>query len=317
MRAVSEYVALRRASGSPFVSSATTLHAFCKHCGDVELWRVTTELISRFLHANETSQVTRVSKFSALKCFLNYYTVRGLLPAFPLTPPAKPKSYRAPFIYTPGQVRALLRATESCQTRATGLAGTTFRMLLLLLYSTGASVSEVLSVRSADIDVRRKQITFRATVSKPGRTLPIGSDLAYAVSQYLENGHPTIRLEALIFLTPLGGMLSRPNLCARFKRLRSIAGIEAESAECTPRLQDLRYTFAVHRLQSWIEAGTNLNELLPALSAYMGYASLTAAEQFLAYVPERFREDVQKLSPSKGVRRWSDDTVLMSFLTQL
>ena len=181
----------------------------------------------------------------------------------------------------------------------------------------GASVSEVLSVRSADIDVRRKQITFRATVSKPGRTLPIGSDLAYAVSQYLENGHPTIRLEALIFLTPLGGMLSRPNLCARFKRLRSIAGIEAESAECTPRLQDLRYTFAVHRLQSWIEAGTNLNELLPALSAYMGYASLTAAEQFLAYVPERFREDVQKLSPSKGVRRWSDDTVLMSFLTQL
>jgi hypothetical protein len=43
------------------------------------------------------------------------------------------------------------------------------------------------------------------------------------------------------------------------------------------------------------------------------YASLTSAERFLALVPDRFKQDVQKLSPAKGRKPWSEDARLMGF----
>ena len=71
-----------------------------------------------------------------------------------------------------------------------------------------------------------------------------------------------------------------------------MSGLSAASSGRPPRLQDFRYTFAVHRLKTWIETGANLSEMLPALSTYMGYASLLKAEEFLAYAPQRFRDDL-------------------------
>jgi hypothetical protein len=68
-------------------------------------------------------------------------------------------------------------------------------------------------------------------------------------------------------------------------------------------------------LNHWIKQRADLNELLPALSTYMGYASLTKAEQFLAYAPERFREDLRKLSPASGRRHRRDNPELLRSLT--
>jgi hypothetical protein len=57
--------------------------------------------------------------------------------------------------------------------------------------------------------------------------------------------------------------------------------------------------------------------MIPALSTYMGYASLMSAEQYLAYVPERFRGVLQKLSPARGRGHWRDNPELMRYLAGL
>ena len=84
-----------------------------------------------------------------------------------------------------------------------------------------------------------------------------------------------------------------------------------------PRMQDLRPTFAVHRLTSWIKQGVDMNRMLPALSAYMGYSGLVAAEKFLALTPERFRRQLRILSPENGRKHWRNDCELMTFLAKL
>jgi integrase/recombinase XerD len=99
--------------------------------------------------------------------------------------------------------------------------------------------------------------------------------------------------------------------------LHSTVGVKNSAGGGAPRLQDFRYTFAVHRVRSWLQAGDDLNELLPSLSAYMGYASLTKSEEFLAYAPERFHENLLKLSPRKARLRWTDDSGLIAFLSSL
>jgi integrase/recombinase XerD len=84
-----------------------------------------------------------------------------------------------------------------------------------------------------------------------------------------------------------------------------------------PRLHDLRYTFAVHRLTAWHKRGADLNRMIPALSVYMGYMNLSAAARFLSLTPERFRAQLNKLSPRQGKRRWRDNAALMHFLSTL
>ena len=82
-------------------------------------------------------------------------------------------------------------------------------------------------------------------------------------------------------------------------------------------MQDFRATFAVHRLVSWIRQGADLNRMIPALSTYMGYPELAAAEKYLAFAPERFREQLNQLSPIKRKRHWRNDPELMRFLSNL
>jgi hypothetical protein len=57
--------------------------------------------------------------------------------------------------------------------------------------------------------------------------------------------------------------------------------------------------------------------MLPALSVYMGQVGLTSTERYLSMTPERFRKELNKLSPDKGKRHWRHDTVLMRFLEGL
>ncbi len=76
-----------------------------------------------------------------------------------------------------------------------------------------------------------------------------------------------------------------------FRNLRRLAGVQRyDGATYQPRMHDLRATFAVHRLTSWLRQGGDLNRLIPALSAYMGQVGLGSSERYLKLTPERFRK---------------------------
>ncbi len=96
-----------------------------------------------------------------------------------------------------------------------------------------------------------------------------------------------------------GEALKRGYFYERFGSCNAIAGVSKRSDGRGARPQDLRFSFAVHRISQCIRRAEDLNRLLPALSTYMGYSSLTKSEQFLAYAPDRFREDLRKLSPAR------------------
>ena len=107
-------------------------------------------------------------------------------------------------------------------------------------------------------------------------------------------------------------------IAKNFKKLRLIAGIKRwDGSRYQPRVSDLRFTFAVHRITKCIEDGVDLNLMLPALAAYMGQVGLGSTERYLFMTPERFRGDLDKLSPMRGKGQWSGDLELMRFLASL
>ena len=315
--AVAKYVSRRRSDGSPFVSGEVNLKALCKWVGDIELSSLAAKTVAEFVDSPRCAAVTRVSKFSSIKCFVDYWCLRGEMPALGLDKPARPLSLPGPFIYTRAQVKALLHATGKCQSRAIRLDSRTVRMIMLTLYATGCSVDEVFKLRRSDISFKSKRICFRSSQVPQGRCIPIRGEFRTALAEYLSAEEKSKSGDGSLFLDRDGEPIKKGNFYERFKLFNVIAGVSKRSDGRGPRLQDLRFSFAVHRIAQCIRRTDDLNKLLPALSTYMGYSSLTKSEQFLAYAPDRFREDLHKLSPAKGSRHWRDNVSLMDDLLHL
>lgn len=315
--AVETYVSLRRSNGSPFVSSEVTLKALCRWCGPMELSSLDAKRVAGFINSPRCAAVTRVSKFSSIKCFVDHWSLRGQMPALNLDKPPKPHCVPGPFIYTQDQVKALLDATETCPSRGGSLDGRAARMLLLTLYATGCGVDEVFGLTHSDIRFKEKRIYFKGNYRLQGRCIPIGQELRSALAEYIGTKKTLKSGDEPLFTDRSGEALKKGRFYEWFKSYAATAGLNKRSDGRGPRLEDLRFSFAVHRISQSIRRNDDLNRLLPALSTYMGYASLTRSEQFLAYAPDRFREDLQKLSPAKGSRHWRDDPSLMDDLRNL
>jgi integrase/recombinase XerD len=314
--AVRDYLIFRRSEGSQGTSAESILRALCRQLGRQELKDIHANQISTFINDPQTLSVTRMSKFSVVRCFFDHYAVRQYIPFVSLERPPRMVVPRFPLIYTRNQIRSLLLTTRRCSVRAE-FDGTTFRMILLVLYATGMTVGEVLTLRQSGVDLQGRKLRLEGTFSRPARELAIGSDLRAELKLYKDN-LKRISDHRMFFFRKLEEQPIRPkNLRERFDWLCRKAAIGVSPQGYPPRLTDLRYTFAVHRITGWVRQGVNLNSLLPALSTYMGYSSLTKAEQFLAYVPERFRQDLRKLSPATGQKNWRNQPDLMKFLSSL
>jgi integrase len=237
-----------------------------------------------------------------------------------MPPPRRPaKRTFLPYIYSQAEVRHLLKTTRISQANpGCTISHATFRTLLLFLYGTGVLINEGLRLSRKDFDFTRKVVIIRNNRMEPSREIPLGLDLIQALKSYSKANHPEPSKAQPFFLDKQGKPLNGATLLESFQRLRGCAEItRRDGIALAPRMQDLRYTFAVHRLTAWYKHGANLNRMIPALSVYMGYLNLSASARFLYFTPERFRTQLDKLSPRKNKSHWRDDPALMNFLATL
>lgn len=324
--AIQKYVEGRRAHGVLFERGADDLRYFASRVGDVSLNAIRTAQVLDFLSGPRTSAATWRKKFSFLKSFFEHWAARGILDALPmpLNRPPVPLTF-VPYVYTRNEVRLLLRATSSWQNsswqveKKARMDSATFRTLLLTLYATGMRTGEALSLTHEDVDLRKGVIRIRGGRYHRSRSLPISPDLQARLRRHKRGLTKPPGKSAHFFVGKDGRALHGTALRVAFRTLRRLAGIQRhDGTSCQPRMDDLRTTFAVHRLTTWLRQGADLNRLIPALSAYMGQCGLGSSERYLKLTPERFRTQLNKLSPQhRGRKRWRDNRDLMRFLDGL
>jgi site-specific recombinase XerC len=167
-------------------------------------------------------------------------------------------------------------------------------------------------------DLKSDLVTIRGNRFNRVRRIPIGPDLHKRLRHYVDSASQKKNRSASFFANRDGSAIKARILGKSFERLRRIAGITRhDGARYQPRMHDLRATFAVHRLTAWFKQRADMNRMLPALSAYLGQVGLGSTERYLSMTPERFREQLVKLSPQRRKRRWRDNPALMRFLAEL
>ena len=295
--AIDLYVSRRHAEGSTYVNGENVLRSMCRQVGNVPLSQLATQQVSDFLNRSGCSALTRRGRYSMVRRFLTYWSIRDEAPTLKLLPPAKASVTFDPYIYSPRQIAAILAAVKDTQASSRIVTAGTLRMFLLTLYATGGVFNEVLQIRSSQLDLERCELVLNGNQRVCSRRIPICLDLSRELRLYLRGRFAEDASDCTIFASISGQPLTNSYLTARFQRLLQAADItRRDGIRRSPRMKDFRASFAVHRLETWIKEKGNLDRLLPSLSTYMGYSSLCAARKYLRFTPDHLRAHIAKLS---------------------
>ena len=176
--------------------------------------------------------------------------------------------WRPPFIYSPGDIEALMAQAR----RLTPMPAATHETLVGLLAVTGMRVGEAIRLDRADIDWTSAVLTIRESKFGKTRMVPVLDSTLDTLERYarIVAWRCPQAATASFFVSTAGTRLIYACVGQVFRRLRDRAGIGA-GADHPPRIHDLRHTFAVRTLVRWYEAGNDVEARLPILSTYLGH----------------------------------------------
>lgn len=172
----------------------------------------------------------------------------------------------------------VLAILEAVGTEAEGPRGLRDRALLELLYSSGARISEAISLDVDDIDLEARAVLLRGKGGKQ-RLVPLGRPAIGALEAYMVRGRPALVRRAMpaVFLNNRGGRLSRQSAWQVLQDAAKRAGVTAAVSPHT-----LRHSFATHLL----EGGADVR----VLQELLGHASVTTTQVYTAVTVTALRE---------------------------
>ncbi|RLD04542.1 MAG: hypothetical protein DRI32_05465 [Chloroflexi bacterium] len=226
----------------------------------------------------------------------------GCLPVLPLSQAERadlfsPRPHPVPAVATPTlallfseeDIRRLLLVADSLRPHpGSPLHQQVCRIAIVLLYTTGLRRGELVRLRLGDYDPGEQVLLVRESKFYKSRLVPLSEDAVANLSRYLDcrrRTHFPCGDDRPLLIHRHGALTgySGPGLGHLLHKLFLEAGVRT-SAGRTPRTHDLRFTFAVHAMLRWYRAGVDVQVRLPALSIYMGHASVVSTQYYLAFL---------------------------------
>ena len=196
-----------------------------------------------------------------------------------------------PHIYREDEIVELLAAARQLNPQG-GLRPPTFETLFGLIASAGLRVSEALTLRDANVDLKAGTLTVRQSKFAKSRLLPLHPSTVDALARYrrLRSRQVRTTVETPFFVGTRGQRLGQPlgerQVHRVFIELRDQLGWVDRGAHGGPRIHDLRHSFAVRRVMLWHEQGIDVDQAMLALSTYLGHAKISNTYWYLTGVPE-------------------------------
>jgi integrase/recombinase XerD len=210
------------------------------------------------------------------------------------------RRWRPPFIYSPGDITALMAQARHLKP----MSATTHETLIGLLAATGMRVGEAIRLDRGDIDWAEGVLTIRESKFGKTRMVPVLESTLTALEHYARSRDRLCprTASASFFVSMTGTRLIYRIVQQNFRQLCDRAGIGA-GAKHPPRIHDLRHTFAVRTLLEWYRAGEDIEAQLATLSTYLGHRDPRSTYWYLSATPELLALAAERLELSQQVLR--------------
>jgi len=272
-------------------AAANTIGAYKRDLNRYVNWRIANpdaKLVeySKFLGELAPSSLER--NFSAVRSFHSYLSREfGIVDPTPDLPETG-KRVRLPKALTVEEVTQLI---NSAKDPGNPISLRDY-LILELLYSTGARVSEVVGINLNDISVssiNAQEINVLKLRGKGGkeRIVPLGSYAKAAIDDYLVRCRPSLSkraAESALFLNARGTRLSR---VTAWEIVKSAAKKSGLTSKVTPHV--FRHSYATHLL----DGGADIR----VVQELLGHASVTTTQIYTLITIDKVRESYRLAHP--------------------
>lgn len=218
----------------------------------------------------------------------------------------RPHQRLRPYIFSEEEAAKLVQAASELKpVQSSPLRPEVIRLAIVLLFTTGVRLGELLRLTLGDFDRRNATLLIRESKFHKSRLLPVNDDIAEEIERYLrarvQRKLPLSSDTALIWNATQGGRAySDCSLQSYLRRLFRKCSISTPKGQ-PPRVHDARHTFAVNALLRWYRQGVEVEAKLPLLATYMGHVSVASTHYYLQWI-----EPLRKAASEKFARHYGE-----------
>ena len=279
----------RRLAANSVQSYARDLALLARHAAGSgaaigTLGRTDLEAFVRTLMSEGRSPRSVARAVACIRGFYRFLVVDGRLAANPADDLRPPRAWKVlPRYLSVEEVDRLMAQPDVATPR-----GLRDRALIELLYATGMRVSELITLRPADLHLDGCYLTCTGKGDKQ-RIVPIGDEAAAWLSRYIRDARPALlgkRRSVRLFVNARGGGLGLTRV-GFWKILKIYARQAGLTASLSPHM--LRHSFATHLL----EHGADLR----AIQMMLGHADLSTTQIYTHVLEQRMRSVYDAFHP--------------------
>ena len=272
-------------------SAGNTLQAYQKDLKKLQIFLEKQEIycVSKINETNLNSYVLSLEKeglspasvsrnIAAIKAFLLYLIKHQVITSDPSERIKSPKVQKKnPQILKTDNVNQLLLQPDTGSRK-----GIRDLAMLELLYATGIKVTELITMKTSDVNLSARYITCK---DKRERNIPFGKSAKTALTAYLEIREESFNKKNndVLFLNSSGYPLTRQGLWKILKAYAKKAGME----EVNPN--SIRHSFAAHLLENGAD--------LSSVQEFLGHADITTTQVYLPHTFKNSREVYMNTHP--------------------
>ncbi|MDA8316924.1 MAG: tyrosine-type recombinase/integrase [Actinomycetota bacterium] len=284
-RQAEDYLRLRRSLGFKLTLHGRVLPQFVDYLDAAGATTVTTELAVSFAQLPQGVQpVQWAHRLSMVRGFARY--LQAIDPETEV-PPHDVFGARyqrpTPYLWQESEVLDLMAAARQLRPE---LCALTYECFFGLLWSSGMRIGETVGLQRDDVDLTRGVITVRQAKLGRSRLVPLQQSSTDALASYAAGRDRLCpRPSSQAFFVSSRGTTLVPQLVLQvFHRLAVKTGLRTGTKK--PRVHDLRHSFAVRVLISWLRAGIDVETRMLALSTYLGHVNPVDTYWYLSISPE-------------------------------
>ena len=248
--------------------------------GEIRHTHVRSWMVDLMERGNVPRSVNR--KLSCLKSFFKYLRKQGEITTNPMLKVIPPKTGKRLPVFVPEKAMSLLFGQVDF---GEGHGGLRNRLVMEVLYCTGIRKSELIGLKTADVDFSTNHIKVYGKGGKE-RLIPVARHLAELMRQYIEMRRVVFPVNeaANLILSDKGKPLAAGNVYNLVKRYLSIVTtVEKRSPHV------LRHSFATHLSNN----GADLN----AIKELLGHSSLASTQVYTHNSIEKLKKVYQQAHP--------------------
>ncbi len=241
-----------------------------------QLLQVEDQELRRYLSGlKELSARTVSRRLSSLRRFYAYYLREGRIQSDPTARIESPRLGRAlPKSLTEADVESLLEAPNEEET-----LGLRDKAMLEILYATGLRVSELVGLKTGQINLRQGVIRVLGKGNKE-RLVPLGEEALACLDRYLNQARSDLlkgKNSEALFPSNRGKAMTRQTFWHLIKRYAVQAGIEKS---LSPHV--MRHAFATHLLNHGAD--------LRVVQMLLGHSDISTTQIYTHVAQERMKE---------------------------